>query len=346
MKDIYINGRFLTSPISGINRFAYELCRELQHVIKIIILVPKNAIHKDYDVSNFTIREFGYLKSHLWEQICLPVYFANKKNYLLLNFSGLGPILIKKKISTIHDVSFLHNPSWFSKSYYLLYKFITPLTIKTSQRVFTVSKFSKSEILKYYPFVLADRIDVIYNAVDFTTIGRDNISTFKKNLLTVGSLDPRKNLQSLIKALELLNGQEELHVIGGSNRIFAESVNLHLQKNNVKFLGRVSDSELKQEYAKAKLFILPSLYEGFGIPPLEALHAGCDIAISDIPVFREIFEDAAIYFNAEDPCDISKKISMFLNGEIRIKQDAKKRISQKYSWKLSANKIINILDKM
>lgn len=345
MKEIYINGRFLTTPISGINRFSFELCRELRRTMEIKIIIPKGSIHKDYDVTGFTIIEFGKLKSHLWEQISLPLFFINKKHYLLLNFSGLGPIIIKNKISTIHDVSFLHNPTWFSKSYYLLYKLLTPLTIKTSRRIFTVSEFSKSEILKYYPFTLSENIDVIYNAVDSLKIYESSNSITKQNLLTVGSLDPRKNLQSLLKAMELLTDNEELHIIGGANRVFAESINLSTQKNNVKFLGRVSESELKQEYSNAKLFILPSLYEGFGIPPLEALHAGCDIAISDIPVFREIFEDAAIYFNAEDPYDISKKISMFLHGDIKIEEKAKKRILKKFSWESSAEKIINILCK-
>lgn len=342
-KYIYINGRFLTTPITGINRFAYELCRLLSHFINLTIIVPKSQLCPEYDISTLNIIEFGNFKSHLWEQIDLPLFLLNKKNYLLLNFSGLGPILCKSKISTIHDVSFLHNPQWFTRGYYLFYKILTPQIIKTSRAILTVSEFSKNEILKYYK-VNPSKLHVIYNAVTKMPVNNIPVDNHEKYILTVGSLDPRKNFKTLIQAFsndELKH--MELRIVGDSNKIFGElGYNVH-DFPNVKFLGRISEEEIRTQYHNALLFILPSLYEGFGIPPLEALSSGCDIGISDIPVFREIFGNAAIYFNSNNPNDISDKINKYLRGEIKINQVEKKKILNKYSWESSAKKILSII---
>lgn len=343
---IYINGRFLTSPLTGINRFAYELCLELSKLTDICVIVPKNFIHKDYDVSRFKIIEYGCFKSHIWEQFILPLYFAfgGRKKSLLLNLSGIGPILFKNKISTIHDVSFLHNKKWFSKSYYYLYKIFTPLSIKTSKRLFTVSEFSKNEILKYYPFANENRIDIIYNAVrKEEEYAFNQLPQTDKYILAIGSLDPRKNFSTLCRAMEkVLSNDVCLHIVGGGNQVFNFDESL-ISSNRVKFLGRISDEELKKEFLNSILFVQPSLYEGFGIPPLEALAYGKDIAISDIPVFREIFEDAAIYFDPNNPNDIAEKINDYLDEKVKIDPYSKERVLKKFSWEKSADKIVGIL---
>lgn len=341
---VFINGRFLANPITGINRFAYEICLELNKISEIYIIVPKKSILSCYDVSSLNIIEFGRGNSHLWEQLVLPCFFLFKNNYLLVNFSGLGPILVKRKVITIHDVSFLHNPKWFSKQYYILYKLLTPISIKTSRHIFTVSEFSKSEILKYYPFISPNNINVVYNATKIHQCCMNRVDNGAKTILTVGSLDPRKNLITLTTALEDIALKDvSLRVIGGiNNRIFKDTgVRQH---NNVKLLGRVNDKQLQDEYLNSKLFVLPSLYEGFGIPPLEALTYGVDIAVSDIPVFHEIFEDAAIYFNPNDPHDIAEKISDYLNNKLIVDQNSKKKILNKFSWQKSAKVILEILD--
>ena len=113
---------------------------------------------------------------------------------------------------------------------------------------------------------------------------------------------------------------------------------------NIKFLGRISDEELKNQYRNAHLFILASLYEGFGIPPLEALGNGCPIALSDIPVFHEIFEDAAVYFNPTDVNDIISTILKSYNNSMPHSVDTTNRILKKFSWDCSAKKIQSLLN--
>lgn len=339
MKTIYVNGRFLCHTMTGINRFAYELCKALSKLFDFTIVAPKGCILSEYDTRGLTIVEYGNLKSHLWEQISLPIFLLTKRNYILLNFSGLGPIFCSSKISTIHDVSFLHNPDWFSKGYYLFYKMLTPIIIRTSWAILTVSEFSKKEILKYYR-VKPEKIHVVYNAVTEALDNNVHDNQKEKYILTVGSLDPRKNFKTLIGAFsdERLR-QIELRIVGGSNKIFGElGYEVH-NFPNIKFFGRISDEELKKQYRNAHLFILASLYEGFGIPPLEALSNGCPIALSDIPVFHEVFESAATYFNPNDKDDIINTILQSYNNLVVTSANSKNQILNKYSWNESAKKI-------
>ena len=114
---LFVNGRFLTQKITGINRFAYELCKALIALGTEIIIVAPKKIQPGY-VLNCRVVQFGLLNGPLWEQVDLPFYLLRHKNPLLLSFSGLGPIFYKNKIITIHDRAFLVNPSWYSKSYY------------------------------------------------------------------------------------------------------------------------------------------------------------------------------------------------------------------------------------
>lgn len=342
-KQIFVNGRFLTQPKTGINCFAYELCKALAKIVDFTIITPKGQIFPEYDIQGLNIIEFGGIfKSHLWEQFLLPIYLFNKRKYILLNLSGLGPILLNNKISTIHDLSFLHNPKWFSKSYYWVYRILTPLLIKTSIKIFTVSNFSKSEILKYYN-TSPNKIEIIHNGVRLSNQSINRV-TKRPYVLTVGSLDPRKNFKNLIEAfLDSRLNDFELHIVGGNNKIFGKFEIPLINKNRIKLLGRLSDRELSKEYMEASLFILPSLYEGFGIPPLEALNYGCNIAISDIPVFHEIFGESALYFNPENPNDISNIIYIYMKNLDLIDQKIKDDIISKYSWESSAKKIYNIL---
>ena len=166
-----------------------------------------------------------------------------------------------------------------------------------------------------------------------------------KYILTVGSLDPRKNFKTLIRGFsdERLK-HLELRIVGGTNRVFGE-LGYDMQNSpNIKFLGRISDEELRNQYRNAHLFILASLYEGFGIPPLEALGNGCPIALSDIPVFHEIFEDAAVYFNPTDVNDIIGAILKSYNNSMSPSVDTPNKVLKKFSWNRSEKKIQSILN--
>ena len=169
MTDIYINGRFLTQPMTGVERYAYNMCKAMaEQQLSFTIVCPKGTIQNCYDVSGLKIVHYGWGNSHLWEQCVLPFFFVGKKNYVVMSFTGLGSILVRNKMMTIHDLSFLENHNWFSKAYYWWYKIMTPLAVKTSRHILTVSEFSKREILRFYPFLKEQDITVVYNATDET----------------------------------------------------------------------------------------------------------------------------------------------------------------------------------
>ncbi len=344
---IYINGRFLTQKITGVNRLAYELCNALYlNKVEFTIIAPKHIL-SDYNISNFRIILWGIGSSHFWEQFCLPTFFLFKKKYLLFNFSGLGPILIKNQFITIHDMSILRHPEWFSKKYSYYYKIFYPIIVRRALQILTISEFSRKEIVDCLN-IEKNKISVIYCGVSnkFTNKEHNVCNSLDyEYVLAVSSIDPRKNFSRLLSAVNLLNSNTKLVIIGNKNKVF-QNVGLNLSKRVV-FLGHVSDEKLHKYYSNAKLFIFPSVYEGFGLPPLEAMAMGCPTIVSDIEVFHEVFGDATRYFNPYDINDIANCIHSVLNSDsIRtdlINQGYKK--AQKFNWEESAHTLMGIANK-
>ena len=347
---LYINGRFLTQPMTGVERYAYSICMALADSGRpFTVVCPKGPVLKEYDVSSLNIIHYGFGGSHFWEQCILPWFFVGKKDYQLLSLMGLGTILIRHKIMTIHDLSFFRFPSWFSRKYYWYYRFMTPLAARTSSHILTVSEFSKSEILHFYPFISDDKVSVVYNAINSKLFKKDNSVPAAKErfVLTVSSIDPRKNFARL---LEAFNGIKDvkLYIVGNYNRVFQKQDGLLQDRADVRFLGRASDRELLELYNQADCFVMPSLYEGFGLPPLEAMACGCPVLVSDIPVEREICADAASYFNPHSVEDIRRAICEQLecDDSTRNEQIGRGLVNVgRFSWLRSGTKIVEIVEK-
>lgn len=346
MDCVYLNGRFLTHQIDGIGRFSLELCKQLKAKgIYFKIVVPQWFYYENKE--EFNIVKFGRLKSHLWEQIDLFRFLRKHKSPFLLNLSGLGPVFYKNQIITIHDLSFFANPRWFSKSYTLLYKIVTPIVAKSAKRIITVSEFSKTEIVKYLKLP-SKKIFVINNAVA-TNVSLNDKSTEgrfveDKYILAVSSIDPRKNLQRLINVFaeqELSN--VNLILVGKKAKHF--NVSLKSIPENVTFTGYVSDDTLKNIYQNCEFFIYPSLYEGFGIPPLEAMSNNCAVIAGDIPSLKEVCGSAAVYVNPYDETDIKNAIFKFLKNKPLVEEmkiRGRLKVSE-YSWTASGDKLIHLL---
>lgn len=349
---IYINGRFLLQEQTGVNRFAYELCRALREIgIDFTLLCPHGDIKECYDVVGFNLKRCGRGHSHVWEQLFLPFFFNKiKGEKILINFTGIGPVAVKRKIMTIHDLAFMVNPKWYSFVYALLYRLLTPLSAYTSMKILTVSEFSKNEIMRFLS-VRSEKIEVIYNAVSpFFKIPVSHKPTNKKYILAVSSIDPRKNFAMLLQAFSMLSDDTvELYIVGGQNAIYATSIKElceNIPAGKIKWLGRVTDSELKSLYANALCFVYPSLYEGFGIPPLEAMACGAPTIVSDIPPIREVCGDASLYINPLDKKDIAEKISLLVSNEKlrnQLREKGDKRCLQ-FDWVASAQKLCTVIE--
>ena len=348
---IYINGRFLTQPMTGVERYAYSICKAMIELGQpYIIVCPKAPVLSCYDTTGMQIVHYGFGNSHLWEQCVLPFFFIRKKDYLVFSFTGLGSILIRNKVMTIHDLSFLENPKWFSKGYYWWYKLMTPLAVRTSRHIVTVSEFSKKEILRFYSFIKEQNVSVVYNAADETIFHRlpQSSTPAEPFVLAVSSLDPRKNFTRLIEAFKDIKNCN-LYIVGSHNRVFTQQDSATVSQNNIKFLGRVSDEELVHLYNQAIGFIFPSIYEGFGLPPIEAMYCGCPVLVSDIPVLREVCGKGAIYFNPYDKESIRNTIEKFLNFDDNDKEQLRAsghENTQRFTWEKSAKHIMSLINKL
>lgn len=345
MGIIYINGRFLTQNMTGIQRFSYELSRALiNNGNKIIILAPKK-IRKDYKL-NCRIIRFGIFSGILWEHIELPVFLLFHHRPLLLNFGSPGPLLYSNRIVTVHDISFYFHSEWFSWLYRTYYRLITPIFTRLSKKVITVSEFSKSEIKRWLK-IPDDKIVIIHNAVSDTfknSLCKPSLDK-GKYILTVASLDPRKNLDRLVEAYRRSGIERKgigLVLAGRSSPLFNMKISDGIIANS---MGYVPDEELAALYSNATLFVYPSLYEGFGIPPLEAMSLGCPVILSDIPVFRELFGDAAYYVDPYSTESITEGIIKVLTNESyrnELISLGHEKVKQ-YDWDRSAKKLAGII---
>ena len=307
---IYINARFLTQRKTGVQQYALVLCRELvKHVPDICFLTPKTDLIDDKWRKEFNILQIGNRNGHFWEQIELPRYLRSVGSPLLLCFTGLSPAFYKNCYFTIHDMSLYAYPKWFRFIYRAVYKVNYAIQSRIARGIFTVSDFSKSEIEKYLA-VDPDKITVLTNSVD-TSINLknhiENEAVKHKEILLVGTLEPRKNIEFVINAF--LNSKIEdykLVVVGGLGAAFSKVT--FPQHENIVFCGYLSDNDLELKYRDASIFVYPSLYEGFGLPPLEAMQRGCPVMASDRASIPEVCGDAAYYFNPEDSSDFSAKL--------------------------------------
>lgn len=342
---IVVNARFLTQDMSGVQRFASEISKRLKKKFSNIEFVsPKNIVQDNLaeKLQVHTNLPFSNLKGHLWEQIALPLYlFKKKENYILLSLGNTGPIIIKKQIYTLHDIGFKLHPEWYASYFSFLYKITVPILLKVSQHVVTVSQTSRNHIHKTYGVPLK-KISVVYNAVEFPEINQeyDNKNYDKNFILCVSSFNPRKNLKRLIEAFLKLDHQDiHLYLVGNFNINYAD--NQFTNHKRVHFMTDVDDETLVSLYKNAKLFVYPSLYEGFGIPILEAMQYNLQVCASDIPCFKEIFKDSLLYFNPKSTTDITTAIDLGLQTPVNKNQQ--KQLLKKYNWNNSADSLQKII---
>jgi glycosyltransferase involved in cell wall biosynthesis len=349
---VYINGRFLSQRVTGVQRFARNVVKFLDknpqlwgNCIYIIVIPSKNILLDFYTKSIKKQILFGR-GNYWWEQVTLPLFILSKKKSLCLNLCNLAPFLLKKRnFIVIHDVSFVAHPEFFSFFIRLFYSFTISRVAKYSRAIFTDSAFSKSEIEKYWPFtkgkisvVGCGGIDSKISINNFDEHGNiENIINFQKPFFfSVGSLNANKNISFVIgcaKRYPELN----FYISGSQSSIFSTYKVESLP--NVHFLGYLSDSQIAFLYSKCYAFIFPSIYEGFGLPPLEALSFGCRrLVLSDIPVFHEIFDSLPTFINPHD-------CSSFNPNKIRtINEKNRLSLLHKYSWALTAQKMLDVLN--
>lgn len=260
----------------------------------------------------------------------------------------LLPVKAKKIVITVHDVYHLANRQHVPRVKYHIISLLLKNAIKKADRVITVSNFSKQEILTYTGCNPA-KITVTHLAVDDNLASGVNKKNDKqKYLLYVGNVKPSKNIKNALLAFSQLKRSDSYFYIVGKKEGFVSGYN-NLEEiikplgNKVVFTGHVTDSELKNYYANAAAFILPSKYEGFGLPLLEAMKFNLPVACSNAASLPEIGGTAVEYFNPENVEEMTAVLAKILNPAYRINTQLYAEQLQKFSWNKTIADHLNLL---
>lgn len=316
----------------------------------------KNSPLNDLPEENKYFRYQYIPGKFLWSQISLPLYLYSHKN-IDVYFSPahyLPRFCPVPQVVTIHDLAYLYYPEDFTKKDFYQLKNWTSFSIKKTKKIIAVSKTTKKDIIKNY-LINDDKINVIYNGFErkIQQLGK-KIELEKRNkpyILYVGTLQPRKNIETLIDAFikfKAVYPYFELIIAGKKgwlyDKIFAKVTDNGL-KNDVFFTDYVSDNQLIFLYKNAFCLVLPSFYEGFGIPVLEAMNFGCPVVASFFSSLPEIGGDASLYFDPKNPDDLFEKLkSLKENKGLRKELIAKGRQRIKdFSWEKCAEQTLQII---
>ncbi|CAI0765414.1 Mannosylfructose-phosphate synthase [Serratia marcescens] len=342
---IYVNGRFLTQEVTGVQRFAIQI---LLNLIKIrddiVVLCPKTT--PDNEITKaFNIKRIGRLSGQLWEQTELFLFMVRNGN-VLLSFCNTAPIGFFNNIIVHHDITYRVYPKSYSLGFRFFYRIFSPWLLKRGKKIITVSDFSRNEIERAYGI---ENIDVVNNAATEVFFPRKITEPDNPYILCVSSPSVHKNFKLIIDSFEKINKSLglELKIVGASNRNFSTVTYSAVSNNSyIKYYGRVTDEELAVLYSGAFAFVFPSLYEGFGIPLLEAQSCGCPVIASNTASMPEVLNDSALYFSPTCSESLISQIEkLYHDGGLRdslIKRGFEN--AKRFNWLASANKINNILE--
>ena len=357
LNTTYFNLRFLGQPFSGMQRVAEELLTALDDLIssdpellgemKLIGLEPKGQA-RPTDWVNIERRKVGSVGGHLWEQMVLPVA---ARGGLLVSLGGAGPILHPAQIVLLADANVFVNPAFFSKRYVLLHRNLRPLIARRAARLITISEFSRRELARYCS-VPEEKFSVIPDSAEHITKVKPDFEVFRRSgvspgkyVLCVGNQSPNKNITFAAEAFARADPEGFTLVVAGSAPKVLRSADLPISEKQI-LLGRVTDPELRALYENAAAFLFPSIYEGFGLPPLEAMSLGCPVISSDSSAMPEVLRDGAKFYRAGDVESCAATLREILGLDASRREELIDRgyaVAASYSWQSSAERLALIL---
>ena len=294
---------------------------------------------------------------YVWYEISLKRKLKKTKPDLFFSPDGFIPTSGKTKtLNAIHDLNFEHHPEWVPQNVLKYYKKHFPLSAEKATRLITVSEYSKTDIVNTY-CIAESKIDVVYNsaASDFCKKSDSDILEFKTKhtdgqpyFIFVGALNPRKNLQNIFPAFDRLESThkfvvvgEKMHWDGGIEMAYNK---MH-KKDSVIFTGRLNGEDLNIALSGATALVFPSLFEGFGIPIIEAFKAETAVITANNSSLPEVAGDAALFVNAENQDEILTAMRKLKgNQDLRSSLIEKGKLqAQKFDWDTSAEKLWEIM---
>jgi glycosyltransferase involved in cell wall biosynthesis len=340
-----------------------------EHYNKLHVSDETNKSERINPLNKIDFRIFKTTKKNLdvWNNLRFPAIEIKgfKADILHCPDFLIPPTLNKKIILTIYDLAFMRFPhfnfDWFIKKYTREVR----RNATIARKIITSSKSTKNDVFEFLN-VKKENIEVIYGAAEksFKKIKEDELDyklleklkIKNKFILSVGTIEPRKNYVTLIRAYNFLkynysDFRWRLVIVGRTGWLSEEAYKEYENspyKDDIIFVGRISDKELIQIYNLAEIFVYPSIFEGFGLPVVEALQCGLPVLASNTSSIPEIIENKELLFNPADEEDIARKIFKVLKDE-RLRKELREKaikIAEKFSWKKSAGKTLKIYKKI
>ncbi len=350
LHELLINGRFLGRPITGVERFGREVLRVIDEAIgsgdplveglSFRVVVPAGTDAR-IRLAHIPIDAAGSTSGHAWEQLELPRIAGGRP---LINLCNTGPAFRKRQIVVIHDAATFAAPSGYSRAFRWAYRVLLKLIVRRADSICTVSRFSRSEILRWIGtpaspiVVLPEGID----HMDRLTLDESILDKFdlrrRPFLLAVGSSHPNKNFRLITDAIALMKSPPfDVAIVGGGNaRVFHEAgAHPAVETPFVKRVGYVSDEQLACLYRHAFCLVFPSVYEGFGLPPLEAMSRGCPVIAVRTAAMPEVLGDDVRYVDAHQPASLLATLDELISDPTLRAELAARGISRarRYRWR-------------
>lgn len=353
MLPVFVNGRFLTQPLTGVQRYACEVLRALDALLEgleerppLTLVVPPRT-RSSLGLALVPELCAGRLAGHLWEQIDLPRIAAGG---VLLSLN-VGPARHRRHFVTIHDAGVWANPGNFSLPFRAWYRTLIPLLARSAAGFFTVSEFSKAELGRH-AHLPAERTVVTYNGVDHILRRPGETSILARHglapggyVLCVGANNPNKNIGLVVAGLARLGDPRIVLVnVGHANPAVFQAAGPRWGAET-RSLGHVSDAELRALYEGALCLAFPSRYEGFGIPPLEAMACGCPTIVARTSALPESCGDAALYCDLNDADEMAVHLRA-LRDDAALRERlraAGREHARQFTWRAAAQRILGVL---
>jgi len=356
---IAVNTRFLLKDyLEGYGNFLYETFRRITENYpkhEFIFIFDRPFDNRFVFNTNVTRVVAGPAARHpllwkYWYDIKIPALLKKYKADIFISCDGFCSLNTKvPQCLVVHDLAFIHYPAGIKKTHLLFYKRYTPKFLATARTIATVSQFSKNDIIRQYS-TAAGKIDVVYSGVKeiFRPLGiaakeevKKKYTEGKEYFVYTGAIHPRKNLMNLLKAFSVFKKRQQTGMklvltgrLAWKYGSFTESLKTYKYRNDVVLTGYVPEEELVNIIGAAYGMVYPSLFEGFGVPVLEAMKCEVPVITSSGSAMQEIAKDAALYADPGHHTDIADKMMLLYKDENLRKEliQKGKQVIKEYNW--------------